>query len=101
MNGVEACTLCGQSKEPTYRDKSVGWRCCHYATCEERRNLPKHHCCQCGSVGEVANRYAKSEQPPVPITWVCATCKRHVCINCTLTIARFSSDRVPRDDVVQ
>lgn len=33
----DACLLCGQSKEPTYRDPAGWWRCCHYQTCEERR----------------------------------------------------------------
>lgn len=45
-------------------------------------------CCQCGAEGAVNSTatVASASQPPVPISWRCAVCRRYVCINCVLTI---------------
>lgn len=52
--------------------------------------MTENTCCQCGSVGSVVNKYApeatRDLRPQDPITWICAACRRHVCINCVLTI---------------
>lgn len=33
----EPCSLCGQSKEPTFKSGILGWICCHREICQERR----------------------------------------------------------------
>lgn len=49
-----------------------------------------NECCQCHSRNSVWSKHIKEEHryanSPVPITWVCVVCQRHVCINCIYTI---------------
>lgn len=47
----EPCSLCGQSREPTFRSIFDGWICCHREMCLERQQAAAESDIQAGGLG--------------------------------------------------